>query len=88
MMPTWELRNKRTATLLRRYNQLLLELKTPINKDGKMFSDHLDVTEHGEEKIIKAMDEWVGGKLVQEAFPFLSPDSRDFLLMPSFVLGV
>ena len=81
----WNIKNKRSAELLRHEGKLILRISTPISAKGKLFHDLLDVTQYGEERITKAMEEWVSGKLVQEAFPFLSPDARDLILMPSFL---
>ena len=81
----WNIKNKRSAELFEHEGKLILRISTPISAKGKLFHDLLDVTQYGEERITKAMEEWISGKLVQEAFPFLSPDARDLIIMPSFL---
>ena len=63
----------------------VLLIKTPISKTN-YFAESVDLSKHDTDLLNKSLHQWTNEDvLIQDAFPYLSADERESILIPGFL---
>ena len=71
------------AKIIEKGESLILMVLIPT-PHAPLDISYIDVSQHGKEKVEASLMQWAEGELIQVAFPYLTADERESMLVPSF----
>tara|TARA_B100000927_G_C16147813_1_gene342099 strand:- start:203 stop:475 length:273 start_codon:yes stop_codon:yes gene_type:complete len=71
------------AKIIEKSRKIILMVLIPT-PHAPLDISYIDVSQHGKEQVKASLTQWAEGELIQVAFPYLTADERERMLVPSF----